>query len=137
MAPELIKITGLKEFSRNLRRMDKDLPKGLRLAGNEAAQIVVKAAKPRVPRKTGRASSSVKAVSTRTAARVSGGGPRVPWYPWLDFGGRVGRGRGVHRPFLKEGRYIWKAFADHRAQVQETLQDELVKVARSAGIGVS
>lgn len=136
MAVELIRVTGLKEFNRNLRAMDRDLPKGLRLAGNAAAQIVVDTARPRVPRRTGRAAGSVKAASTRTAARVSGGGPRVPYYPWLDFGGRVGRNRSVRRPFLKEGRYIWAAFADRRGVVQDTLRDELVKVARGAGIEV-
>ncbi|MGE3414113.1 MAG: HK97 gp10 family phage protein [Dehalococcoidia bacterium] len=134
MAVELIRVTGLKEFRRNLRAMDKNLPKGLRLAGNAAAQIVVDTARPRVPRLTGRAAGSVRASSTQGAARVSGGGARVPWYPWLDFGGRVGRNRSVRRPFLKEGRYIWAAFADRRADVQDRLRDELVKVARGAGI---
>lgn len=134
-----IKVEGLREFSRGLRRMDNDLPKGLRLAGNAAAQLVVDTARPRVPVGPGRgghARSSVKAASTRTAARVQGGGKRYPYYPWLDFGGRVGRNRSVRRPFLREGRYIWAAFADRRAQVQDVLQDELVKVARSAGLEV-
>lgn len=137
MAPEPIRIEGLRELNRNLRRMDRDLPKGLRLAGNKAAQIVVDAARPRVPSKTGKAKRSIKVASTRTATRVSAGGNRAPYYPWLDFGGRVGRHRSVQRPFLKTGRYIWKAFADHRAQVEQTLREELERVAHGAGVGLS
>lgn len=137
MAVELIRVTGLKEFNRSLRALDRDLPRGLRLAGNRAAEIVVREAKPRVPRLTGRAAGSLKAASTRTAARVQGGGKRVAYYGWLDFGGRVGRNNSVRRPFLKEGRYIWRAFADRRADVQDELRDALVDVARSAGLGVS
>lgn len=134
-----IKVEGLRELNNGLRRMDKDLPKGLRLAGNAAANIVVDEAKPRVPvgpGAGGHAKSSIKAASTRTAARVSAGGKRFPYYPWLDFGGSVGRNKSVKRPFLKSGRYIWKAFDDKRAEVQQTLQDELVKVAESAGLDV-
>jgi hypothetical protein len=133
---ETIRIHGLRELNRSLRALDKDAPKGLRLAGNKAAQIVVDTAKPRVPKRSARAASTVKASSTRTAARVSGGGSRAPYYPFLDFGGRVGRNRSVRRPYLREGRYIWKAFSDRRSAVQDTLHDELVDVARRAGWSV-
>lgn len=139
MAIDPIKIDGLAEFTRNLKKLDKDLPKAVRLAANEAADLIVTQARPRVPSGPGRgghAKSSVKAKSTRTAARVSGGGKKFPYYAWLDFGGRVGRNRSVRRPFLKEGRYIWKAFADNRGKVEETLAEALVEVARSAGVEV-
>lgn len=137
MVMEPIKIEGLREFSRSLRKLDKDLPKGLRLAGNTAANVIVAEAKPRVPLGPGRgghAKTSIKAASTRTAARVSAGGKKFPYYPWLDFGGRVGPGKSVHRPFLKKGRYIWAAYAEKQAEFRETLKDELVKVAKDAGL---
>lgn len=137
---ELIRVVGLREFNRSLKRIDSDAPKGLRLAGNNAAGIVVNEARGRVPLGPGRgghARSSVRAASTRTAARVRGGGRKFPYYPWLDFGGRVGRNNSVHRPFLKEGRYIWAAFSDKRQRVQDELRDELVAVARRAGVEVS
>jgi len=138
--PEAIRVEGLRQFSRNLRRMDKNLPKALRLAGNAAADIVVAEAKPRVPTGPGiggHAKSSIKAASTRTQARISAGGKKYPYYPWLDFGGAVGRNRSVRRPFLKSGRYIWKAYDDRQGDVARTLSNELDRVARSAGIEVS
>ena len=140
---DAIKIDGLKQFNKNLKTLDSDLPKAVRLALNDAAQIVVDDARPRVPKgsgkRPGRARRSVKAQSTRTRARVSGGGGKVPYYPWLDFGGRVGRNRSVHRPFKRKGRYIYRAYfrARDSGEFQDTLNASLVDVARKAGIEVN
>lgn len=136
-APEPIRIDGLKEFTKNLKALDDDLPKAVRLAGNEAAGLVVDWARPRVPKRSGRAARTVKARSTRTQARVSGGSRRVPYYPWLDFGGRVGRSRSVRRPFIREGRYIYAGFMRQKDEVYDAYVRALVNVARSAGVEVS
>lgn len=131
-----IQIDGLKQFSRDLKKLDNDLPKALRIAFNGAADIVVADARPGIPTKSGKAKASVKARSTRTAARVVGGGNRAPYYPWLDFGGRVGRGRSVTRPFLSDGRYIYNAFYDNSKRFGEVLEAALFDVVRQAGIEV-
>ena len=132
-----IKIGGLVEFQRSLRQLDADLPKALRLAGNEAAGLVVGWARPRVPTKSGKAAGSVRATSSQREAKVSGGGARVPWYPWLDFGGSVGRKKSVHRPFLKEGRYIYPGYVRQKDEVQERLTAALIDVAKTAGLEVT
>ena len=135
-AIEPIKIKGLAEFNRNLRKLDADLPKALRMAHNEAAQLVVDWAKPRVPRRSGKAAGTLKARSTRTESRVQGGSKRVPYYPWLDFGGRVGPKKSVRRPFIKEGRYIYPGLSANYGKFTEVLTDKLVDVARQAGVEV-
>jgi hypothetical protein len=134
-----IKVEGLAEFNRNLKKLDSDLPKALRVALNEAAGVVVGYARPRVAKRSGRAAASVKARSTRTAVRVVAGGARVSYYPWLDFGGRVGKGRSVSRPFLKEGRYIYAGYFKSRAsgEFQEVLTAALLRVAAQAGVEVT
>lgn len=133
-AIEPIKITGLAEFNRNLRKLNSDLPKVLRQAQNTGAQLVVDWAQPRVPSRSGKARRSVRASSTRTAARVTGGGARQPYYPWLDFGGRVGRKRAVHRAFLPGGRYIFAGYAARRDEVHDALTEALIEVAEQAGV---
>lgn len=133
---EPIKIQGLAEFQRNLRKLDSDLPKALRIAFNDATGLVIDYARPRVARRTGRAAGTIKAKSTRTKARVSGGGRRAPYYPWLDFGGKVGRNRSIDRPFYKEGRYLWKALVVKRDALQTALEGALIGVAEQAGIEV-
>ena len=103
---EPIRVEGLKQFQKALKAVDKNAPKGLRVALNLAAAEIIDTALPGVPRRTGRASATLKARSTQTAVRVAGGGNRAPYYPWLDFGGKVGRGGVVRRPYLKDGRYL-------------------------------
>lgn len=137
---DAIKIEGLREFTRGLKDMDRDLPKALRLAFNTAADVIVSDARTHVPSRSGRARSSVVARSTQTKARVEGGGRRAPYYPWLDFGGSVGRNHSVKRPFLgREGRYIYKAYFRRRdsGEFQDALLDGIKTVARDAGIEVT
>jgi hypothetical protein len=132
-----IAIAGLRELSRGLRRMDSEFPKMLRLAANEAAQLVVDEAVPKIPRKTGAAAKSVKVASTRSAARVKAGSKRVPYFGFLEFGGRVGPRKSSKRPFIHEGRYLWPAIIHRREDIQQALADGLSEVAKSAGIEVS
>lgn len=134
--PEAIKVDGLAQFSRDLRTLDSDLPKALRVALNEAAQVVVDYAVPRIPKRSGRAARTIKARSTRTQVRVQGGSARAPYYPWLDFGGKVGRRNSVSRPFLKDGRYLYAGYFAKRDEFSDVLTRALVGVAAQAGIEV-
>lgn len=136
MARPGINVEGLKEFNRSLKALDSDLPKALRLALNDAADVIVSEAKPKIPSRSGRAKGTVKARSTRTAARVVGGGNRAPYYPWLDFGGSVGKRHSVKRPFLTNGRYIYDAYFRNRDRFGDQLRDSLIDVARQAGLEV-
>jgi hypothetical protein len=134
---EPIKITGLAEFNRNLRKISADLPKELRLANNAVAQIIVDWARPKIPSDSGAAAKSLKVRSTRTEVRVQGGSRRVAYYPWLDFGGRVGPKRSVARPFYSDGRYIYPALAANRDELYQTHVDQLVELVRRNGLEVT
>lgn len=129
-----IKVKNLKPLSGALRKIDAEAPKQLRIALNGVADVVVSAVRPQVPRKTGAAAKSVKAKSTRTSARISAGGPRAPWYPFLDFGGSVGPRKSVHRPFYKEGRYIYPTLARKDAEITRALESALSDVVKAAGL---
>lgn len=137
MAQEAIKIEGLNQFVKGLKQIDTDLPKTLRVAFNEAADIVINDARPRVPRRSGRAAGTIKASSLRNKVRIREGGPKAPYMPWLDFGGRTGKNKSVKRPFLKDGRYVWYSFAKRREEVLEKVTDALADAARAAGIEVT
>lgn len=137
--PEAIQIHGLAEFRKALLRLDKEwsATAGLKRVGDEAAGLVVGWARPRVPFRTGRAQRSVRATSSATAAQVTGGGVRVPWYPFVDFGGRVGRKRVVRRAFVPEGRYIYPGYAAVRPEVEARLAEGLLRTIRSVGWDVT
>src|ERR1044072_2323281 len=135
MPREASKITGLDEFRKLLRKLDRDLPKGLRLASNEAAAIVVDYAQKHVPRRTGRAARAIRASSTRRQARVTGGRAPLAYSPGLDFGGRVGRKRSVRRPFVPAGRYIYPGLGENRDKIAEALIGALARLPPDAGPG--
>src|SRR5262245_31891611 len=130
---EAIKIDGLGVFVRNLKVIDRDLPKTLRVGLNQAADVITDYARPPIPNRSGRAARSLKARSTQNAVRISAGGNRAPYYPWLDFGGHVGRGKSVKRTFLKDGRYIYAGYFAKKNQFAELLEKALLDSVRAAG----
>jgi hypothetical protein len=133
---EVVHIEGLREFQASLRRIDSGLPKTLRLVLNDAAEVVVEGAQQLVPHRSGAARGSIRAASTQREARVRAGGARAPYYPWLDFGGAVGRANSVRRPFLRDGRYIYPTLDRRRAWFEKRLSDGLVKLVESSGLAV-
>jgi len=134
---EQIKVEGLTQFIKALRDTDREIPKALRKAFNVAAQIVVDYAQARVPVRTGAARRSIVARSSQSAVRVACGGQRAPYFPWLDFGGRVGRHKSVARPFLKDGRYVYQALYTQSDAIRDATTAALVDAARAAGLQVS
>lgn len=135
--PATITINGLRELQRALKAAEDATPKMLRLALNQSAEVVLDYARPQVPAKSGAARGSMKVRSTQREARVSAGGTRAPWYPWLDFGGAVGRNNSVKRPFYKEGRYIYPTLRKRHDEIIEVMGEALAGVVREAGLEVT
>lgn len=134
MARETIRIDGLREFQKALRDMDRDLPKQLRIALNSASELVINYAKPKVPKRTGRAAGSLKVRSSQKAARIAAGGARAPYYPWLDFGGKIPAG--PVRKFYTEGRYIYPGLKANKDKITQQLEVALTELAKGAGLEV-
>jgi hypothetical protein len=134
--PGRIAVDGLKEFNRGLRRLDAELPKGLRIALNGCSDFLIQKTKGLIPKRTGAAANSLKAKSTRTSVRIGVGGKRAPYYPWLDFGGKTGIGGSVKRPFYKEGRYLYPTLRHNRDEFTKIMEKAVVGVARGAGLDV-
>ena len=136
MTVDPIKIGGLRDFQRALKLMDGESQKQLRVVLNSVAETVAAGARRRVPTKTGKAKASIKVASSQREARIKAGGPRASHYPWLDFGGRVGKGRSVLRPFVQRGRYLYPTYDASRPEIQAALEKALTDLARTAGVGV-
>lgn len=136
MMLEPIKVEGLADFTRALKQVSTEAPKAVRVANNQAADVVVKYTLPLVPVRSGKAKRTVKAISTRSEARVRGGSKAVPYFPWLNFGGHVGRRHATARPYVTEGRYIYPSYLNHRPEVYAVLVKELERLARLSGLAV-
>lgn len=135
---QTIRIEGLVELQKALRKADSDLPKRLRLANKAGAEVVAAEARQRVNQvaknPTGRTERSIAARAEQRGASVKGGGARVPSYAWFDFGGRVGRNKSVVRPFIKGGRIIYPALAAKGSEAVDKYDNEIDALLRDAGL---
>lgn len=136
MIVDVVQVTGLAQFRRGLRDLDRAAPRALRIAGNEAAQLVVDAARPMVPRRSGRAAASIKTRSSQSVVRVVSGGARAPYMPWLDYGGRVGKNDTAQRRFERDGRYVYPAFRKVRSEFETVLMTAIRRVADESGVTI-
>lgn len=132
-----IEVSGLRELRAQLKQADADLPKQIRVALNQSSELVISYARPKVPTRSGKAKASLKVRSSQTQARVAAGGTRAPYYPWLDFGGKVGRDKSVERPFYTEGRYIYPGLRENRDKITQVMSDALTELVRGAGFEVT
>ncbi len=102
--PELeLRITGAKELSRTIRKMEsKELRSELRAANKAGAELVAESAEDEAPRKTGRLAKSIKATAGQTDAAVRAGtSARAPYAGPIHFGWGT---RGIKaNPFLYRG----------------------------------
>lgn len=131
---DAIRVDGLDQFRKALKALDGNLGKALRVALNDASTFVIEKARPLIPSLTGKARKSLKARSSQNTVRVAVGGKAAPYYPWLDYGGNVGKNDSAHRPFISEGRYLYPTLGENRAAFEKILTDSLRDVARTAGI---
>lgn len=131
---DAVAIEGFRDLRRALRALGTEAPRALRVAGNQAAKLVIDRAVPMVPRRTGKAATSIKARSSQTAVRIASGGRAAPYFPWLDYGGKVGRNDTASRPFVADGRYVYAAYRAEKPAFAETLNEALRTIADDAGL---
>jgi hypothetical protein len=132
-----VSVRGVKELRAALNEVERKLPRELRVAFNEAAKHVVGRAKPNVPVRSGALMSSIKPASTQRTGRVTYSPPgKVPYAGWIEFGGTIRGPKGARvRPFIKQGRYLFPAAEREREPVIKTLEEQLGKLIKRAGLG--
>lgn len=129
-----IKVENLREVQKAIRDTgDQELKKQLRLANKNVAEMVVRAALPNVPVKTGRLRQSIRATATQKAAYGKAGRANTVPYAaaihWGEGAGNVGggvsrRNRNIPgRPFLWNAadQVINRAVEEYEDQIQDLL----------------
>ncbi len=129
-----IHIAGLRDLQAALKQLDGESQKLLRVTLNDAAETVAAGARRRVPTRTGKAKASIRVASSQREAKVKAGGTKAPYYPWLDYGGKTGIKRSVHRPFVTGGRYIYPTYHSNRDSIRRALSESIGKLIRQAGL---
>jgi hypothetical protein len=96
-----IKVEGLNELARTLRRMDSELPKALARIHKHIAEGLVPAARSHVRGRTGRLAASIKPFGTARSASLKAGGTQAVPYAQPIHWGWAKRGI-VGNPFLSD-----------------------------------
>lgn len=134
MPQPAIVVEGLRELQSSLREVSDELPRELRKINKAAADLVVPAAQRRAPSVSGRLRKSIVARAEQRGASIKGGGKRVPYFGFIDFGGRVGRNKSVERPFIKRGRIIYPAVDEQHDRIIELHEAGIAALLHDAGL---
>ena len=128
MADPAIEVKGLREFRRDLKRLDSDVDRSLRGEIKDAAGEVLVDARSMAPIRTGALAKSLKvSVTTRGASIYSG----LPYAPVVHWGGRI-MPRGVAINFPRT-QFISKAAERHADQLATDISDSVERAAKRAG----
>src|SRR5262245_8022884 len=157
-AVEAVRIQGLRDFRRELKRMGPEFPAELKQANLDAAELVAADARRRAPRGPheggGRVvpiSQNIRALGSQAKGQVAIGGARSPHAVVTEFGGTIPR-RGQsrllieqqqrsHRSFVRAGLsvtpvraqpYLYPALAAQREAVIEFYGEAIDRVSRRA-----
>lgn len=120
---ELIGAAQAAELSYALRSVSDEVADVVASELEDIAKAVAADARKRVPHRTGRAQASYRA---NGSAIVFGDG--VPYVPWLEFGGSVGRKGSVKRPYVREGRYVYPAINANLADIEARVDDLIAQM---------
>lgn len=131
-----VRILGLRELQSAFKKVDSDIPKELKTSFLRIATDVAGKAAAKVPHRTGRAASSIRPRASQRGAGIAFGGSAAPYYPWLDFGGRVGRNKSIYRDLVVGGRYIYPTIAEEKDAIEKAAEDAVESAAHSAGFEV-
>jgi len=134
-----IQIIGLREFRAKVDGFARSLPSSIRRSSGEAADLIVKVSRARVPLGPGtggHARESIRKVADGREVRVVEGGSGYPYMPWLDFGGTIRKGskKPVKRAFFKQGRYIWNVHQTYGTRIKAIMDGALEGASHESGL---
>lgn len=132
---DAVKVDGLDELIKGARALPRAAERSLRTLRGDASDLVVDRTRRRMPKRTGQARRSVRRRDRGSVTEVVEGGPRAEYVPWLDFGGRTGRRHAVVRPFLANGRYLYREVVQlRRSRLDRMIGDALDDALDDAGV---
>lgn len=125
-----VRVDGLRELRRDVRRVSPELVPLLRNNLKRAGDSVVSSARRRLRssirnqgRSDGSTEGTLRVTSGGNVIYIKGGNAGHPHYGWLDFGGQLkpigGRRNLQSRPKIKKGRYIYPAIAENNRQIAD------------------
>lgn len=137
-----VRVEGLRDFQRELRALDNKLPRQMRVANLEAAEVVAKEARAKAIAQGGvaeKTAPSIKAAAEQVRSKVNIGGTRYPFALGAEFGAKVypqfKRWRGnQHQPDVDNGvgYFLYPAIRETRSEFIDTYAKALDQLMRRA-----
>lgn len=138
MTVDPVRITGVVELQQALKALGNGAQTELRTVFAESASHIVAGATRRAPKDTGQLiAKGVRSKAEQRGASIVLGGKRVPYGPWLEFGGSVGIDNSVRKPFSRQGKFLMPAIAAGREQIIEAIAAGITDLARRHGLDAS
>lgn len=143
-----VEVLGLRELSAAFKAMDADLHRDFKAGLKRIADKVVGKVQQKLPWNSGSAARSVKARASARGASIAFGGTAAPHYPWLDFGGSVGRGHvsgqawsgAIKRDWqgvpTGSGRYIYPTISEEGQTIRDDVEDLIKRTAQAQSFEV-
>jgi hypothetical protein len=130
---ESVKIEGLNKLVRDLRRLDPDVVKGLRLDHIEMAEKVASTARGFAPRRSGRLRSSVRSGANQRSGVVRAGKKAVPYAGPIHFGwaSRPNRLKGWRGGPFGPQPFLYDAIDSRRDEISDAYLKTLRKAVES------
>jgi hypothetical protein len=127
-----IDVVGLRDLQRELRALDKTMPRELRKANIEAAEVVAQATRQSFSSRPGvapKVAASVKALGQQRNASVRIGGPKYPYAMGSNFGSI----RFKQFPAVKHPDYsLYTSIRSERKEVLDTYDEALKRLTKKA-----
>lgn len=125
-----IEVENLSAVLKDLRQLqDKEIPKAIRAANKDAADLVVPTARAEAPQRTGRLARSIGARATQKSASIkAGSAQRVPYAGPIHFGWPA------HH--IKPNPFLYRALEKRMGEVRERYIKQMDKIVERFNRGV-
>lgn len=106
-----MRVEGAKALSRALRKAGLDM-KDMKEANHRVGDVVVRAAKPLAPKKSGALSNSIRAARLQSGVTVRAGGGRVVYPVFVEYGTVKMGARPYLRTGMQQSKWTWLPLYD-------------------------
>lgn len=126
---------GLRELRRDLKRLEPEVAKELRVAIRDAVKPVQATGRQLAPRRSGKLAGSLRISVTAKGAAI---GSRLPYAGLQHWGGSTGKGHKPRVPWsgsviIEPSLFLSRALEQHEARIVEELGDAVKTAAKKVG----
>lgn len=133
-----VEVIGMAELQKSLGLIDKTLKREFNKEMRNIGRRVVTQVRAKMPVDSGAARNSIKTGVRNGSAYVQGGKLTVPYYAWLEYGGKLQPTGKRHNLIVRtrkpEGRYLYPTVEEMRPEILESAKAAFEQTKRELGL---